>query len=45
MLHLIPTPFPRVWHTYEDTEENLHPPTMQDLCKILAAFVAEFLQL
>ncbi|KAF1590735.1 Glutaminyl-peptide cyclotransferase-like protein, partial [Eudyptes moseleyi] len=45
VLHLIPTPFPRVWHTLEDTEDNLHPPTMEDLCKILVAFVAEFLQL
>ncbi|XP_074990608.1 glutaminyl-peptide cyclotransferase-like protein isoform X6 [Calonectris borealis] len=45
VLHLIPTPFPRVWHTLEDTEDNLHPPTVEDLCKILVAFVAEFLQL
>ncbi|KAK4806304.1 hypothetical protein QYF61_008490 [Mycteria americana] len=45
VLHLIPTPFPRVWHTLKDTEDNLHPPTMEDLCKILVTFVAEFLQL
>ncbi|XP_068280956.1 glutaminyl-peptide cyclotransferase-like protein isoform X8 [Nyctibius grandis] len=45
VLHLIPLPFPHVWHTLEDTEENLHPPTVEDLCKILVAFVAEFLQL
>ncbi|NXI47494.1 QPCTL protein, partial [Galbula dea] len=45
ILHLIPTPFPRVWHTLEDTEDNLHPPTVEDLCKILLAFLAEFLQL
>ncbi|XP_009471934.1 PREDICTED: glutaminyl-peptide cyclotransferase-like protein [Nipponia nippon] len=45
VLHLIPMPFPRVWHTLEDTEDNLHPPTVEDLCKILVAFVAEFLQL
>ncbi|XP_055553950.1 gastric inhibitory polypeptide receptor [Falco cherrug] len=45
ILHLIPTPFPRVWHTLEDTEDNLHPPTVEDLCKILVTFVAEFLQL
>ncbi|NWH87734.1 QPCTL protein, partial [Aegithalos caudatus] len=31
VLHLIPTPFPRVWHTPGDTEDNLHPPTVQDL--------------
>nr|XP_041568504.1 glutaminyl-peptide cyclotransferase-like protein [Taeniopygia guttata] len=45
VLHLIPTPFPRVWHTPGDTEANLHPPTVQDLAKVLLVFVAEFLQL
>ncbi|XP_021238570.1 glutaminyl-peptide cyclotransferase-like protein, partial [Numida meleagris] len=45
VLHLIPLPFPWVWHTVEDNEDNLHPPTVEDLCKILTAFVAEFLQL
>ncbi|XP_058684314.1 glutaminyl-peptide cyclotransferase-like protein isoform X2 [Poecile atricapillus] len=45
VLHLIPTPFPRVWHTPGDTEDNLHPPTVQDLAKVLVVFVAEFLQL
>ncbi|RMB90131.1 hypothetical protein DUI87_33471 [Hirundo rustica rustica] len=45
VLHVIPTPFPWVWHTPWDTEDNLHPPTVQDLAKILVVFVAEFLQL
>uniref|UniRef100_A0A8C8VQJ4 Glutaminyl-peptide cyclotransferase n=1 Tax=Pelusios castaneus TaxID=367368 RepID=A0A8C8VQJ4_9SAUR len=45
VLHLIATPFPWVWHTMEDTEENLHPPTVENLCKILAAFLAEYLWL
>ncbi|XP_059728425.1 LOW QUALITY PROTEIN: glutaminyl-peptide cyclotransferase-like protein [Haemorhous mexicanus] len=45
VLHVIPTPFPRVWHTLGDTEDNLHPPTVQDLAKVLLLFVAEFLQL
>ncbi|XP_032849718.2 glutaminyl-peptide cyclotransferase-like protein isoform X2 [Tyto alba] len=45
VLHLIPLPFPPVWHTLEDTEDNLHSPTVEDLCKILITFVAEFLQL
>ncbi|CAM5173262.1 unnamed protein product [Eretmochelys imbricata] len=26
----------------EDTEQNLHPPTVENLCKILAAFLAEY---
>ncbi|CAM4316919.1 unnamed protein product [Lepidochelys olivacea] len=45
VLHLIATPFPWVWHTMEDTEQNLHPPTVENLCKILAAFLAKYLWL
>ncbi|KAM9514653.1 glutaminyl-peptide cyclotransferase-like protein [Guaruba guarouba] len=45
VLHLIPLPFPPAWHSPEDTERNLHPPTMEDLTRILLIFVAEFLQL
>uniref|UniRef100_H3ADA4 glutaminyl-peptide cyclotransferase n=1 Tax=Latimeria chalumnae TaxID=7897 RepID=H3ADA4_LATCH len=45
VLHLISTPFPEVWHTMEDTEENLHPPTIANLCKILTIFLAEYLKL
>lgn len=45
VLHLIATPFPKVWHTMEDTETNLHAPTVGNLCKILAVFLAEFLWL
>ncbi|XP_064359122.1 glutaminyl-peptide cyclotransferase-like protein isoform X2 [Dromaius novaehollandiae] len=45
VLHLIPTPFPRVWHTAEDTEANLDPATVENLGRILAVFVADFLQL
>ncbi|CAM5172901.1 unnamed protein product [Eretmochelys imbricata] len=45
VLHLIATPFPWVWHTMEDTEQNLHPQTVENLCKILAAFLAKYLWL
>ncbi|CAM5130427.1 unnamed protein product, partial [Natator depressus] len=45
VLHLIATPFPWVWHMMEDTEQNLHPPTVENLCKILAAFLAKYLWL
>ncbi|KAM4637270.1 glutaminyl-peptide cyclotransferase-like protein [Amazona ochrocephala] len=45
VLHLIPLPFPPAWHSPEDTEQNLHPPTMEDLTRILLIFIAEFLQL
>ncbi|XP_033928042.1 glutaminyl-peptide cyclotransferase-like protein isoform X2 [Melopsittacus undulatus] len=45
VLHLIPLPFPPAWHTPEDTERNLHPPTLTDLTRILLIFIAEFLHL
>ncbi|XP_043853748.1 glutaminyl-peptide cyclotransferase-like protein isoform X1 [Dromiciops gliroides] len=45
ILHLIPTPFPAVWHTPADTEANLHPPTVHNLSRILATFLAEYLGL
>ncbi|KAK3549300.1 hypothetical protein QTP70_034508 [Hemibagrus guttatus] len=45
VLHLISTPFPPFWHTLEDTEENMHQPTVENLSKILAIFVAEYLHL
>ncbi|XP_069500817.1 glutaminyl-peptide cyclotransferase-like protein [Ambystoma mexicanum] len=45
VLHIIATPFPWVWHTMEDTEENLHKPTVENLCRILTVFVAEYLQI
>lgn len=45
VLHLISTPFPTFWHTFEDTEENMHRPTVLNLTKILAVFVAEYLGL
>ncbi|KAM6153831.1 glutaminyl-peptide cyclotransferase-like protein [Erethizon dorsatum] len=45
VLHLIATPFPSVWHTPGDTEANLHPPTVHNLCRILAVFLAEYLGL
>ncbi|XP_077174600.1 glutaminyl-peptide cyclotransferase-like protein isoform X2 [Paroedura picta] len=45
VLHLIATPFPKFWHTMEDTEAHLHQPTVENFCKILAAFMAEYLWL
>ncbi|KAG8515320.1 Glutaminyl-peptide cyclotransferase-like protein [Galemys pyrenaicus] len=45
VLHLISTPFPSVWHTPEDSEANLHRPTVQNLSRILAVFLAEYLGL
>uniref|UniRef100_A0A3P9LPU9 Glutaminyl-peptide cyclotransferase n=1 Tax=Oryzias latipes TaxID=8090 RepID=A0A3P9LPU9_ORYLA len=45
VLHIIPTPFPQFWHTLDDTEENMHRPTVENLTKIMAVFVAEYLGL
>ncbi|POI33738.1 hypothetical protein CIB84_002510 [Bambusicola thoracicus] len=45
VLHLIPSPFPEVWHTMEDTEENLDQTTIENLSKILQVFVLEYLNL
>ncbi|XP_062863395.1 glutaminyl-peptide cyclotransferase [Trichomycterus rosablanca] len=42
VLHLIPTPFPSVWHTFDDNEENLDRPTIHNLNKILQVFVLEY---
>lgn len=43
VLHIITTPFPQFWHTLDDTEENMHRPTVENLTKILAVFLAEYL--
>ncbi|CAB1347571.1 unnamed protein product [Coregonus sp. 'balchen'] len=43
VLHVIATPFPPFWHTLDDTEENMHRPTVENLTKVLAVFLAEYL--
>ncbi|XP_006151404.1 glutaminyl-peptide cyclotransferase [Tupaia chinensis] len=45
ILHLIPTPFPEVWHTMDDTEEHLDESTIDNLNKIIQVFVSEYLHL
>ncbi|XP_053608049.1 glutaminyl-peptide cyclotransferase-like [Plodia interpunctella] len=45
ILHLIPTPFPSVWHTEHDTRSALDFTTIENLNKILRVFVAEYLHL
>lgn len=45
VLHLIPSPFPDVWHTFEDNEENLDSSTIDNLNKILQVFVLEYLNI
>jgi glutaminyl-peptide cyclotransferase len=43
ILHLIPTPFPSVWHTFDDNEENLDRSSIQNLNKIIQLFALEYL--
>ncbi|XP_028995629.1 glutaminyl-peptide cyclotransferase [Betta splendens] len=43
VLHLIPSPFPSVWHTFDDNEQNLDRSTIQNLNKIIQVFVLEYL--
>ncbi|XP_078413414.1 glutaminyl-peptide cyclotransferase isoform X2 [Cetorhinus maximus] len=45
ILHIIPSPFPQVWHRMEDNEDNLDPTTIDNLNKILQLFVLEYLRL
>jgi glutaminyl-peptide cyclotransferase len=45
ILHIIPNPFPKVWHTMDDTGSNLDVPTIRDWAKIVTAFVAEWMDL
>ncbi|XP_020500675.1 glutaminyl-peptide cyclotransferase [Labrus bergylta] len=43
ILHLIPYPFPSVWHKFNDNEQNLDHSTILNLNKILQVFVLEYL--
>ncbi|XP_037382693.1 glutaminyl-peptide cyclotransferase [Talpa occidentalis] len=45
VLHLISYPFPEVWHTMDDNEENLDEATIDNLNKIIQVFVLEYLHL
>ncbi|CAI6340524.1 unnamed protein product [Periconia digitata] len=44
-LHLIPSPFPDVWHTSNDDGEHLDLATVRDWAKIVVGFVGEWLDL
>lgn len=45
ILHMIPQPFPRVWHTEDDDGEHLDMDTVEDWSVIVTAFVAEWMDL
>lgn len=44
ILHIIPTPFPSVWHEDSDNKSALDYNTIDDLNKIFRVFVVEYLQ-
>ncbi|PGH10330.1 hypothetical protein GX51_00087 [Blastomyces parvus] len=45
VLHLITSPFPKVWHKITDDAEHLDLDTVEDWSTLLTAFVAEWLEL
>ncbi|KAK6584268.1 hypothetical protein PZA11_002492 [Diplocarpon coronariae] len=45
ILHIIPTPFPSVWHKIEDDAEHLDMPTVEDWARIVTAFIGEWMDL
>jgi len=45
VLHLIPHPFPRVWHVMDDDGEHLDLDTVADWSLLVTAFAAEWLDL
>ncbi|KAH7313515.1 peptidase family M28-domain-containing protein [Stachybotrys elegans] len=45
ILHIIPSPFPDVWHKMEDDGEHLDLPTVRDWAKIVTAFTVEWMDL
>lgn len=45
VLHMIPTPFPAVWHKIEDDGEHLDLPTVRDWARITTAFVVDWMSI
>ena len=45
VLHIIPTPFPRVWHELDDDAKHLDMDTVVDWTKLMTAFMAEWMDL
>jgi glutaminyl-peptide cyclotransferase len=45
VLHIIPSPFPRVWHKLDDDGEHLDIETVEDWTTLVTAFVAEWMEL
>lgn len=45
VLHMIPSPFPTVWHTMQDDGEHLDIATVRDWARIMTAFTLEWLDM
>jgi glutaminyl-peptide cyclotransferase len=45
ILHIIPTPFPDVWHKMEDDGAHLDMPTTRDWARIVTAFAVEWMDI
>ena len=45
ILHMIPNPFPHVWHTMADDGEHLDLDTVEDWTKLVMGFTAEWMEL
>lgn len=45
VLHVIPTPFPRVWHHMDDDGTHLDMDTTEDWAVLVTAFAAEWMEL
>uniref|UniRef100_A0A182PDC1 Glutaminyl-peptide cyclotransferase n=1 Tax=Anopheles epiroticus TaxID=199890 RepID=A0A182PDC1_9DIPT len=43
VLHIIPSPFPEVWHKLEDNGDIVDVPTVRNMVRIFAVFVLEYL--
>ena len=45
VLHVIPSPFPKVWHTMQDDGKHLDKQTVGDWARIVAGFALEWLDM
>eukprot|EP01006_Ploeotia_vitrea_P064232 TRINITY_DN87340_c0_g1_i1.p1 TRINITY_DN87340_c0_g1~~TRINITY_DN87340_c0_g1_i1.p1 ORF type:complete len:421 (-),score=17.60 TRINITY_DN87340_c0_g1_i1:106-1368(-) len=43
VLHIVPIPFPSVWHTRHDTADHLHYDSINDIAEVLYAFVEQYM--
>ncbi|KAL9095842.1 MAG: hypothetical protein Q9165_001839 [Trypethelium subeluteriae] len=45
VLHIIPNPFPKVWHQPDDDGDHLDIDTVEDWAKLVTAFTGEWMEL